>query len=195
MVGPEASNDPFGAMIAAAGGLSGTRAAGSEALATVTGRPVPPVAKWQPAFCGDMDMEIRADGSWWHEGTAIRRPELVRLFASILRREADGDYYLVTPVEKVRIRVALHPLTVIDADWADNARGEPTLWLRLNTGGRVPLDGDHPLALEPRAANAAYVALDNGLTALFSRAAWYRLVEAVSSDGVICSAGSHFTLI
>ncbi|MGB0764966.1 MAG: DUF1285 domain-containing protein, partial [Luminiphilus sp.] len=81
----------------------------------VTDRPPPPVHKWHPSHCGDIGMEIRSDGSWWHAGAPIRREELVRLFASILRLEPNGDHVLVTPVEKVLVHVALHPLRVVDA--------------------------------------------------------------------------------
>jgi hypothetical protein len=159
----------------------------------VTSRPSPPVHLWNPAHCGDIGMEIRADGSWWHAGAPIRRQELVNLFASILRLEGDGAYYLVTPVEKVVVAVAMHPLRVVDAEpLAD--RSPETLILTLNTGGQIPLDSRHTLAFESKAAGAAYVTLDNGLTALFTRAAWYRLAERVDADGVVSSSGIAFKL-
>lgn len=160
---------------------------------SVTGRGMPPIERWNPPFCGDIDMEIRGDGSWWHEGSVIKRQELVQLFASILMRAEDGHYYLVTPVEKVRIRVALHPLLVVDAEPVLGSSPE-TLMLTLNTGGQIPLDGCRPLATEPRAADAAYISLSRGLTALFSRPAWYRLVERVDESGAIHSAGERFSL-
>lgn len=161
---------------------------------SVTGQAMPPIERWNPPYCGEIDMEIRADGSWWHEGTAIKRPELVRLFASILLRAEDGCYYLVTPVEKVRIRVALHPLVIVDAEPVAGSNPE-ALMLALNTGGHIPLDASHPLATEPRAADAAYVSLSRGLTALFSRPAWYRLVERIDEQGAIYSAGERFLLM
>lgn len=165
----------------------------TESLGSVTGNAAPPIHLWNPAHCGDIDIEIRADGSWWHEGSQIRRMELVKLFASILRREDDGCYYLITPVEKARIRVELHPLVVIDFETVQGV--EPsTVMLFLNTGGQIPLDADHPLALEPKAAGAAFVQVDRGLTALFSRAAWYRLVDALDETGSIESAGQRFQL-
>lgn len=160
----------------------------------ITGRPPPPLAQWNPSHCGDIGMEIREDGSWWHQGAPIKRQELVRLFASILRREEDGEFYLVTPVEKVIVRVALHPLRVIDAEPLQGYTPK-TLILTLNTGGQVPLDARHPLALEPRAANAAFVALDNGLTALFTRAAWYRLAELADGNGVLESGACRISLL
>jgi len=168
---------------------------GSEAsdIDSVTGSAMPPIELWNPDFCGDLDMEIRADGSWWHEGAPIKRLELVKLFASILRRETDGFYYLITPVEKVRIRVLLHPLLVIDAEPLPGTLPE-TLVLTLNTGGQILLDGNHLLATEPRAADAAYVNLSRGLTALFSRPAWYRLVDRLDDQGALHSAGLRFPL-
>ena len=89
---------------------SGKVKTGFEALieaakAQSDGKTYPPVEKWHPEYCGEMDMVIRADGSWWHEGTRITREPLVRLFASILRQDEDGETYLVTPVEKIRIEV------------------------------------------------------------------------------------------
>lgn len=161
---------------------------------SVTGRGMPPIERWDPPFCGDIDMEIRGDGSWWHEGSVIKRQELVQLFASILMRAEDGHYYLVTPVEKVRIRVALHPLLVVDAEPVLGSCPE-ALMLTLNTGGQIPLDGRHQLATEPRAADAAYIGLSRGLTALFSRPAWYRLVERIDESGAIHSAGERFPLL
>lgn len=160
----------------------------------VTGRPPPPVHLWHPEHCGDIGMEIRSDGSWWHAGAPIRRQELVRLFASILRLEADGNFYLVTPVEKVVIRVDLHPLRIVDAEPLQG-RDPEVFVLTLNTGGQVPLDKRHRLLLEARAGNAAYVTLDNGLTALFTRSAWYRLANLADDDGCIVSDGRRISLL
>ena len=160
----------------------------------VTERPPPPLHRWHPAHCGDIGMEIRADGSWWHAGTQIRRMELVRLFASILRLEEDGNYYLVTPVEKVIVRVALHPLRVVDAEPL-GGREPSVLVLTLNTGGMVPLDRRHTLRPEPQAGDAAYLTLDNGLTALFSRPAWYRLAAMADDAGCIVSDEQKISLL
>lgn len=163
-------------------------------VGSINGRKPAPLHLWNPEHCGDSNMEIRSDGTWYHEGTPIRRAELMRLFAGILRRESDGDYYLVTPVEKCRVEVALHPLLVIDVSPLENV-ALPTLALTLNAGGTVLLNAEHPLALEPRAEGAAYVHLDHGLTALFSRAAWVRFVEMADENGVIESAGQRFSLL
>ena len=83
----------------------------------------PPLHLWHPPLSGDIAIRIAADGSWYHEGTLIQRESLVRVFASILRREEDGEYYLVTPGEKWRIEVELHPLIVTDIASAEKEEG------------------------------------------------------------------------
>lgn len=136
----------------------------------------PPLHLWHPPLSGDIPIRITADGAWYHEGTLIQRESLVRLFASILRREQDGDYYLVTPGEKWRITVDLHPLIVTDITEVEEA-GEARLLATLNTGRTLFIGAQHPLFLEPAVGDIPVVRLDHGLTALLSRAAWYRLVE------------------
>ena len=155
----------------------------------------PPLHLWHPPLCGDIPIRIAGDGSWYHDGGEIKRPTLVRLFASILRREEDGEYYLVTPGEKWRIEVDKHPLIVTDFDSSEEQPA--SLLLTLNTGKQVTVDADHPLFLDGAAEGIAAVSLDNGLTALFSRAAWYRLVATAEEiDGVpsISSGGEIYPL-
>ncbi len=126
------------------------------------------------------------------KGTVIERVSLVNLFASILRREDDGDYYLVTPSEKWRIKVELHPLLVTDVDQVEE--GDQTLLqITLNTGQQLLLGEDYPLSLEPSRAQVAVVALRHGLTALFNRAAWYRLVDLgeEAAGAVVVSSGDY----
>ena len=193
---PPAENDALGQLAAAVSGAVAASDVRSPLAAPdwVTERQPPPVERWHPEHCGDIGMEIREDGSWWHDGSPIRRSELVQLFASILRLEEDQQYYLVTPVEKVIVSVALHPLRVIDAEPLAGHSPE-VLILTLNTGGQIPLDRRHTLTPEPRAADAAYVTLDNGLTALFTRAAWYRLVNQADEKGSIMSDGRSLSLM
>lgn len=136
----------------------------------------PPLDLWDPPLSGDIDIRIAADGRWYHEGRPFEREAIVRLFSQILRRERDGAYYLVTPQEKWRIQVELHPLLVVDLQPADESCSLPVT-LILNTGRAVQLNDLAELDTEPRASGAAVVQLEHGLTALFSRAAWYRLVE------------------
>ncbi len=158
-------------------------------MAPLGERTQPPLDQWHPDLSGDIDIEIRRDGSWWHEGERIARSELVQVFASILRREADGDYYLVTPVEKWRLRVEALPLVVTDVA----LRGDE-LVLTLNIGREVTVDSSHPLRTEPAFDQVASVQLEHGLAALFNRPAWYRLVElAEEREGVTgVSSRGHF---
>jgi hypothetical protein len=110
---------------------------------SVNGRQPYPLDQWNPTNCGYVDIAIDRDGRWFHEGSEIKRVELVALFAGLLRREADGGYYLVTPVEKVEVSVALHPLMVVDATRTDNApSGDDRLGLILNSGGVFYLDDE-----------------------------------------------------
>ena len=156
----------------------------------------PPLHLWNPPLSGDIDILIKADGDWYHEGGLITRASLVRLFASILRREEDGEYYLLTPAEKWRIQIELHPLLVTDVE-ARQEGGDAVLLLTLNTGKTVVVGEQHPLFLEPAMDYVAGVKLEHGLSALFNRAAWYRLVDLADEvDGVTCvsSGGIAFSL-
>ncbi|MCB1674797.1 MAG: DUF1285 domain-containing protein [Halioglobus sp.] len=156
----------------------------------------PPLHLWHPELSGDIPIHIDAQGTWYHDGTRIEREALVRLFASILRREEDGHYYLVTPVEKWRIAVALHPLIVTDIENREEG-GQTVLHVTLNTGRRLAVDAEHPIFLEPAAGHIATVQLEHGLTALCSRPAWYRLVEMaedVAGKPAVHSCGSVFPL-
>ncbi len=158
----------------------------------------PGLAQWQPPLSGEIDIRIDRDGDWYHEGTRIERQALVQLFASILRREADGHYYLVTPVEKWRIRVDDAALLVVDVDRVQRS-GEAAIECLLNVGARTVIDAGHPLRVmhesggEPR----PYVQLDHGLTARVLRAPFYRLVEwgaEEAGEWVVHSAGARFSL-
>lgn len=146
------------------------------------GPDMPPLHLWDPPLSGDIDIVITADGVWHHEGEVIAREALVRLFASILRREEDGKYYLVTPVEKWRIKVELHPLIVTDIDPVEHD-GRRLLLATLNTGRQSLVKDCNDWFMEPSLGNVAAIRLPYGLTALFSRPAWYRLVDLAESRG------------
>jgi uncharacterized protein len=142
----------------------------------------PPLHLWHPPLLGDIAIRIDSQGVWYHDGQAIKRESLVRLFASILRREEDGDYYLVTPNEKWRIEVESHPLLVIDVDIGDVTDGQ-FLEATLNTGKRILVSPQYPLFLDTALGGIAALCLPNGLTALCTRAAWYRLLNfAITQD-------------
>jgi len=170
-------------------------------VAATAGLPDPEtLATWNPELSGDLDMVITRDGRWLHAGAPIQREGLVRLFASLLRREADGAYYLVTPVEKWRIRVERHALLVIDCDHR-GSNGDGTWVALLNTGGRCRIGGRFSLHTPDGQSHDAggdegaipWLDLPNGLTAQLTRSAWYRLVESatVTEDGraILISAG------
>jgi hypothetical protein len=151
----------------------------------------PPLHLWDPALSGDIPIRIDAQGDWYHEDGLIERQSLVRLFASILRREEDKQYYLVTPGEKWRIEVELHPLMITDVDSFEEA-GDKVLDATLNTGKRIRVSEQHPLFLDPAAADVAVLQLSHGLSALCTRAAWYRLVELAEYEngGAYLTSGS-----
>lgn len=161
-----------------------------------------PVHLWDPPYCGDIDLVIRRDGTWVHEGRPIRRPAMVRLFASILKREADGRIYLVTPVEKVGITVEDCPFLVVDMV-VENPGISQTVLFTTNTDETVCLDQDHPLKIDTvDDSNEPHPVLmvRNGLQGLLTRAVFYRLAElAQSNTGEsgelgIRSAGTFFKL-
>ena len=161
----------------------------SRAAAETGGRGLPPVERWNPPFCGDIDMEIRADGTWFYMGTPIGRAPLVRLFSTVLRKDEDGRAYLVTPVEKVGIRVADAPFLAVEM----NASGEGDdrkLTFRTNVGDVVEAGPEHPLRFVISGENNAlkpYLLVRGRLEALVSRAVMYDLVELgeiLEIDGV-----------
>ncbi|SDK20461.1 DUF1285 domain-containing protein [Microbulbifer yueqingensis] len=145
-------------------------------------RGYPPVGDWHPELCGDMDLVIRKDGSWVHEGTPIQRKPLVKLFASILRREGD-DYFLVTPVEKWRIRVEDVPFLATQVARGTD-QGEEKLLFTTSTGDIVPLDSDRAWELRPfgrPSQPVPYIEVRDGLFARVSRDVYYELVGWAAS--------------
>ncbi|MGN8169624.1 DUF1285 domain-containing protein [Agrobacterium sp. 22117] len=138
-----------------------------------------PVEKWNPPFCGDLDMEIRADGTWFYMGTPIGRAPLVRLFSTVLRKDEDGKTYLVTPVEKVGIRVVDAPFIAVEMSVSERD-GAPLLTFRTNVGDVVEAGLEHPLRFTTDGENnelKPYILVRGRLEALVSRAVMYDLVE------------------
>ena len=162
-------------------------------------RGLPPVDKWNPPDCGDIDMEIRADGTWFYMGSPIGREALVRLFASVLRRDPDGKTYLVTPVEKCGIRVEDAPFLAVEMH-AEGDGAARRLTLRTNVGDVVAVDDAHPLRFEIEAATGGlkpYVLVRGRLEALIARAVYYDLAERTVDHGGrmgVWSAGTFFPL-
>ncbi len=137
----------------------------------------PPVHLWNPPFCGDIDIRIARDGTWFYLGTPIGRAPLVKLFASILKREGD-DYFLVTPVEKVGIRVDDAPLLAVDFTATGTGRDQ-TLTFTTKTEDEVPADADHPITvkIDETGEPSPYIHVRRGLNALIDRKSFYRLIE------------------
>lgn len=146
----------------------------------------PPVERWNPAHCGDAGLEILRDGTWMHEGTRITRESLVRLFSSILRKDADGETYLVTPVEKIRVRVADAPFLAVRADRHGQGANQ-TIVFTTNVGDVVAAGTAHPIRVshesgEPR----PYVLIRGRLEARILRAPFFELVDwSDPRDGVL----------
>ncbi|MEP3048247.1 MAG: DUF1285 domain-containing protein [Roseibium sp.] len=140
---------------------------------------LPPVEKWDPPFCGDLDIHIARDGTWFYLGSPIGRKALARLFASVLRKDEDGRHYLVTPVEKIGISVEDAPLLAVEM--AIEGEGEEQkLTLRTNMGDLVPVGPEHPLRFEKEPDSGGlkpYVIARGRIEALFTRALMYQLVD------------------
>lgn len=155
-----------------------------------------PVHLWNPPFCGDIDMEIQRDGTWLYMGSPIGRPAMVRLFSSILKREGDR-YVLVTPVEKVGIRVEDVPFVAVDAA-AEGTGPDQRLTFTTHVGDTVTADADHPI----RMGDAPYVMVRAGLEARIDRKTFYRLADlgcVAAQDGTdwfgLWSGGAFFPLV
>lgn len=135
---------------------------------------LPPVERWNPPFCGDLDMQIKRDGTWFYMGTPIGRPELVRLFSTILKREGDS-FFLVTPVEKVGITVEDAPFIAVDFIAKDGF-----LIFTTNLGDSAAAGPDHPIRVirdEATGEPSPYIEIRAGLEARIDRKSFYRLVD------------------
>lgn len=161
-------------------------------------RGLPPVHLWHPAHCGEIDIVIRRDGVWMHEGSPIGRPELVRLFASVLRKDADG-IHLVTPVEKLKITVEDAPFRAVRVD----RRGEDLVFL-TDVGDETVAGPDNPIRVVTDGSTgepAPYVHVRAGLEARIVRPVFYELVEmgevrkVDGKDGVGVTSGGAFFLL
>jgi len=168
-----------------------------------SGRKLPPVEKWNPAHCGDIDIRIARDGTWYHEGSPVGRKELVRLFSTILRKDSDG-YVLVTPAEKMRIVVEDAPFMAVLLDVQHGAHppleggskshsdfgegsGAQALTFTTNVGDQVTAGPDNPIRVETDPATAEpapYVHVRKGLEARIARAVFYQMADiAVPGTG------------
>ncbi len=172
------------------------------ALARSGAAGLPPVEQWNPPFCGNLDMRIAADGTWFYLNTPIGRPALVKLFASVLKREGDG-YFLVTPAEKCGIQVDDVPFLAVELDVEQGAGGR-VLHFRTNVDDWVACGPEHPLRFEPESGTGGlkpYVHVRRGLWARVTRALFFDLVELGEErevDGIamfgVASLGSFFPM-
>lgn len=145
-------------------------------------RKLPPVEKWDPAHCGHSGMRIARDGTWFHEGSPIGRPAMVRLFSTILRREPDGGFVLVTPVEKLGIDVEDAPFVAVEVK-SEGEGIDRSLAFRLNTGDVIVAGPDHRIHFAARVDGVhPYVEVRHGLQALVARPVYYELAELALSE-------------
>jgi hypothetical protein len=170
----------------------------AELQALVDQRRLPPVDQWNPARCGHSGMRIACDGTWYHEGAPIRRPAMVRLFSTVLRREADGRHVLVTPVEMLEIDVDCTAFRAV-AMQSEGDEHKRTIAFALDSGDAVILGPDHPLRLAgtdngplPR------ISVRHGLEAALTRPVYYELAEIALAEGGlpagVWSSGAFFPL-
>lgn len=155
----------------------------AEAALAASEKGLPPVEKWDPPFCGDIDMRIARDGTWFYLGTPIGRAPLVRLFSTILKREGDR-YFLVTPVEKVGIEVEDAPFVAVDFERTER-NGMPVLIFITNVGDRVAAGSGHEIRVTVAPGTgepAPYLHVRAGLDALIDRKSFYRLAEIGERD-------------
>ncbi|MGL4406330.1 MAG: DUF1285 domain-containing protein [Notoacmeibacter sp.] len=179
------------------------------ARASRAGKGLPPVEKWEPDFCGDIDMEIKRDGTWFYLGTPIGRMAMVELFSSVLRKDADGKTYLVTPVEKLGIKVEDAHFVAVELD-ASGVENEQALTVRTHVGDLVEIGPDHALRFEfePKFGGVKpYIHVRGRLEALASRPVMHQLMAlgeeleiagqkmfALRSRGVVFPVMSSATL-
>ena len=185
----DTTESPLDALVRRAGGLNQGK---------------PPVEKWNPPDCGEIDMRIANDGTWFYMGTPIGRIPLVKLFASVLRRDADEKFYLVTPVEKIVIRVDDAPFLGVELH-AEGEGRDQVVTIRTNVGDIVEAGPDHPMrfAVEDGTGGVKpYVLVRGRLEALFARPLLYELVEygvEEPVDGIlyfgVWSGGTFFPIL
>jgi uncharacterized protein len=151
----------------------------ADLAAAIGERRLPPVERWDPPLCGHSGMRIAADGTWYHDGTPINRPAMVRLFATVLRREPDGTHVLVTPHEKLTIDVDVTPFRAI-AMTQEGAGENRRIGLQLDSGDALIIGPDHPLRM---VAETPRVAVRHGLEAMLARPLYYELAEIALAEG------------
>ena len=171
----------------------------AELQTLIDDRKLPPVDQWHPANCGHSGMRIARDGTWYHEESPINRLAMVRLFSTVLRREADGSHVLVTPVEKLEIDVETTAFRAVEIQ-TEGAGPDRRIAFRLDSGDVVIAGPDHPLALVPAENGPSpRLAVRHGLEAELSRPVYYELAEIALAEGHdppgVWSEGIFFPLL
>lgn len=165
--------------------------------AYIAERKLPPVESWNPERCGHSGMRIARDGNWYHDGDPIRRPAMVRLFSTVLRREADGRHMLVTPVEKLEIDVESTAFRAIEMTSEGNNENR-RIAFKLDSGDAVVLGPDHPLSIVEDDGISPRLAVRHGLEAELTRPVYYELAEIALAEGRdppgVWSLGTFFPL-
>lgn len=161
-------------------------------------RLLPPVDKWNPERCGDSEMRIARDGTWYHQGSPITRPAMVRLFSTVLRREPDGSHVLVTPVEKLDIEVESTAFRAVEMQTEGEGR-ERRIALKLDSGDPVIVGPENPLTLlDGDTGPSPRVLVRHGLEAELSRPIYYELADIAVAEGAdppgVWSGGLFFPL-
>lgn len=159
---------------------------------------LPPVERWHPEHTGTIDIRIGRDGRWFHEGSEISRPNMVRLFSTILRREQDSTYVLVTPAEKLSIIVEDVPFVAVEVKSEGDGEAR-ILAFRLNTGDMVIAGPDHALRFDDVSGEPApYLFVRGGMEARLARSVFYDLAEMAINDGAspagVWSRGAFFPM-
>ncbi len=146
---------------------------------------IPPVEKWNPPFCGDIDMHILRNGKWTYMGSEIKRPAMIKLFSNIIRLDDDGHYYLVTPVEKVRIKVDDVPFVAVSMNKIKD-KGVNCLSFTTNVQDEVTLSKENPIeiVINDNDEPSPYITIRKNLKALISRSVYYDLIN-MSEEEII----------
>lgn len=163
----------------------------AEIAALNDARKLPPVEQWNPQNSSDSLMTIRADGRWFHDGGEIRRPAMIRAFAGLLRRDAEGQHWLVTPHEKQSIAVDDAAFIAVDV-----VQQQGALAFRLNTDDLVVAGPDHPLTARGNPdLPALYLAVRHSTEARINRSTWLQLVDLADADLTVTSQGERYSLV
>jgi hypothetical protein len=161
-------------------------------------RRLPPVEKWNPSHCGHSEMRIAKDGTWFHQGSPITRPAMVRLFSTVLRREPDGSHVLVTPVEKLEIDVEATAFRAVEMQTEGDGRNR-SIAFKLDSGDLVCAGPSNKISMvETEAGPSPRVEVRHGLEAELSRSIYYELAEIALAEGHdppgVWSGGAFFAL-